>query len=325
MPLLPSTYRPPIPFRNAHFATIYSAKLRHVPKCSKQRERLTLPDGDFMDLDRIFSQNGSDHLVVLLHGLEGNSQRPYIQGQARYLVQQGLDVAALNFRGCSGIPNKRYESYNAGKTEDLHFVVQHLLSTNSYKRLSLVGFSLGGNMVLKYLGEGRSLPIELHRAAAISTPLDLHGSLQALNQFHNIVYRQTFLKYLRKKYRQKQQAFPERAGVPSRRIRSLIDFDEQYTAPAHGFVNAMAYYKKSSSMHYLAQIKHPVYILNAQNDTFLSKNCYPVVLASQSKNIYLETPFYGGHVGFYGPKNVYYNEQRTYQFLVEPLEQFYEN
>ncbi|MDC7994847.1 YheT family hydrolase [Altibacter sp. HG106] len=323
MPLVPSTYQPPLPFRNAHFATIFSAKLRRAPTLIQERERLQLPDGDFIDMDWSYGTDAR-HLALLLHGLEGNAQRPYIRGQAHHLNRKGIDVVAVNFRGCSGTPNKRFESYNAGKTDDLEWVIQHILKVKNYQRISLIGFSLGGNMVLKYLGEGRTLHKQLYRAAAISTPLDLHGSLQALNQFHNIVYRKTFLKYLRKKYRQKQQAFPNQITVAPRHIKTLIDFDEHYTAPAHGFSSALAYYNKSSSMHYLSNITLPVYLLNAKNDTFLSANCYPTALASQSKNIYLETPLYGGHVGFYGPQNVYYNERRTTQFLVEPLAHIYE-
>ena len=119
MPIIKSNFNPPLPFKNGHFATIYSAKLRPSPKLMQQRERLQLPDGDFMDIDWSFSEKNSRKVAILLHGLEGNAQRTYMKGQAKILNQNGWDVAAVNFRGCSGEANLSYQSYNAGKTEDL--------------------------------------------------------------------------------------------------------------------------------------------------------------------------------------------------------------
>ncbi len=210
MPLIQSNYNPKFPFKNGHFSTIYSAKLRPSPTLEQQRERLQLPDGDFMDIDWSFAEINQQKVAILLHGLEGNAQRAYIKGQAKILIENGWDVAAVNFRGCSGEANISYQSYNAGKTDDLEAVINSILKKDEYSEIALIGFSLGGNLLLKYLGERESFPKEIKKAVAISTPLSLKGSLESLNQFYNWVYRNSFLINLRKKYKAKMKDFPEK-------------------------------------------------------------------------------------------------------------------
>ena len=316
MPIITSNYKAGGLFKNGHFSTIYSAKLRVSPTVPQVRERITLNDGDFIDLDFTFSETESRKLAVLLHGLEGNAQRTYILGQAHILYQNGWDVCAVNYRGCSGEANLKYESYNAGKTADLEQVINHILSLDKYAEISLIGFSLGGNLLLKYLGERERVPSEITSGVAISSPLDLKGSLERLSQAQNWVYRTSFLIDMKSKYKNKMVRFPEEMNPTKlKNIKSLLDFDNIYTAPAHGFQDAYEYYQKNSSLQFLPQIKIPVLILNASNDTFLSTNCYPKALASGSKNIYLETPKHGGHVGFHKSHKIYYSEERTLQFL----------
>ncbi len=313
MPIISSNFKPPLFFRNAHFSTIYSAKLRPSPKLLQQRERIHLPDGDFLDLDWSHSEKNLRKVAIVLHGLEGNAQRTYIKGTGKILTQNGWNVAAVNFRGCSGEANNAYQSYNAGKTDDLETVIDYILKKDTYNEIALMGFSLGGNLILKYLGERTSFPIEIKKAVAISTPLSLKGSLESLNEFYNWVYRNSFLKNLRKKYRTKMKDFPEKM-TPSdyKKITSLLEFDNIYTAPAHGFKDAYDYYEKNSSLQFLPNIKIPVYLLNAENDTFLSSKCYPVELASKLKNLHLEIPKYGGHVGFHQTNKLYYSEKREF-------------
>lgn len=318
MPLIKSNYTPQFPFKNGHFSTIYSAKLRPSPKLLQQRERLQLPDDDFMDIDWSFAEKPSHKVAILLHGLEGNAQRIYIKGQAKILVKNGWDIAAVNFRGCSGEANLSYQSYNAGKTDDLEAVINSILKKDNYNEIALVGFSLGGNLVLKYLGERESFPKEIKKAVAISTPLSLKGSLESLNEFSNWIYQTSFLINLRKKYKAKMKDFPEKMTVSDyKKITSLLEFDNVYTAPAHGFKDAYEYYEKNSSLQFLPNIKIPVYILNAENDSFLSTDCYPIGLASKMKNLHLEIPKYGGHVGFHQTNKLYHSEVRTLQFLQE--------
>ena len=318
MPLIDSAYRPPSIFKNCHFSTIYSAKLRRTPKLLQYRERILLNDGDFIDLDFSNAVYPSAKTAVLLHGLEGNAQRTYIKGQAHILVHNGWNVCAVNYRGCSGEPNLKYKSYNAGKTDDLEEIINYLLQKGIHDEMALVGFSLGGNLLLKYLGEERNVPKELKKAVAISTPLSLKGSLEALSKPHNWIYRQAFLYDLRRKYHEKVRSFPNESlnGTPGK-IKSLLDFDNVYTAPAHGFKDAYDYYARNSSLQFLPNIDRSVLIINARNDSFLSPDCFPELLASESKNIYLETPKFGGHVGYYDPGGYYYSEKRVLQFLKE--------
>jgi predicted alpha/beta-fold hydrolase len=284
------------------------------------RERLDLLDSDFMDLDFSFADPSSGKIAILLHGLEGNAQRTYIKGQGKVLIENGWDVCAVNYRGCSGEPNRKYKSYNAGKTDDLDEIIRYILNKDKYSNIALIGFSLGGNLLLKYLGERIDVPKEISHAIAVSSPLSLKGSLESLTQFHNWVYRTSFLYHLRKKYKLKVSRFPEHASSSEiNKIKSLLAFDNIYTAPAHGFADAYDYYKKNSSLQFIPHIRIPTLILNAENDSFLSPLCYPRELASKLKNLYLEAPEYGGHVGFYQPGNTYYNETRALQFLQEDL------
>lgn len=316
MPIIPSAYRAHGPFQNGHFSTIYSAKLRRAPQLLQQRERVMLHDGDFMDLDFSFSKEPSRCLAIILHGLEGNAQRTYMKGQSFHLVQNGWDACAVNYRGCSGETNRSYTSYHAGKTDDLKEVIQYILSKDRYDKIALIGFSLGGNLLLKYLGENNNLPKEIYKAVAVSVPVQLKGSLERLSQWNNWIYRTAFLVDLKKKYRVKMQAYPESMSQSDlKKITSLKAFDDIYTAPAHGFMDAFDYYNQNSSLQFLSAITIPTLILNAKNDSFLSENCYPVSLADNSKNIYLEIPKFGGHVGFHKTDKCYYSEERALQFL----------
>lgn len=317
MPLVNNPYNPGFPFRNGHFSTIYSAKIRPAPKLEQKRHRLVLADKDFIDIDWSYSDKPSQKVTILLHGLEGNANRTYIKSQAKILNLNGWDTAAMNYRGCSGTPNLSYGSYNAGRTEDLHALLESILEQDKYQEIALLGFSLGGNMLIKYLGERNSIPKEIKKAVAISTPLNLEESLEALNQFENWVYRHSFLNNLRKKYKIKAAQFPEKKLVDFKEINSLLDFDNYYTAPAHGFRDAYDYYEKNSSLQFLPNIKIPIYLLNAKNDSFLSKNCFPYKLAEKIKSLYLETPEYGGHVGFHKTNELYYSEERALTFLNE--------
>lgn len=316
MPLVSSSYKAKGIFKNGHFSTVYSAKLRPSPSVKQKRERLILPDDDFLDIDWSLCNEPSRKVAILLHGLEGNAQRTYIKGQARHLISNGWNAAAINYRSCSGEPNKKYPSYNAGKTDDLESIINFILNKDRFSEIALVGFSLGGNLLLKYLGERQTIPKEITKGISISSPLSLKGSLEQLEQAQNWLYRTSFLYGLRSKFKAKMSQFPEKmTPADLKRIRSLFDFDTIYTARAHGFESAWDYYAKNSSLQFIPQITVPVLILNAQNDSFLSPECYPFDLASNSKNIYLETPKHGGHVGFHLSNKSYYSETRTLQFL----------
>lgn len=321
MPIIKSTYHPPVLFKNYHISTIYASVIRKVPPVAQSRERLELEDGDFLDLDWSYSSSGNtENLVILLHGLEGNAQRPYMLGMARYFNQNGWDVAAINFRGCSGEINRLYRSYNAGASEDLVQVVSHILSKNRYNNLALNGFSLGGNLMLKYLGEGNKLPSQLKAAVAISTPCDLHLSLKKLEESRNRIYSRRFVKKLKTQLYHREIHFPD--DLKKEQIAactSLYAIDELYTSRAHGYKNALEYYGQCSSLQFIEKISLPTLLINAKNDGFLSENSSPIAVAQSNPNFHLEIPEYGGHVGFIQKKKQTYTEERSLEFIASFL------
>ncbi|NJB71263.1 hypothetical protein GGR42_001725 [Saonia flava] len=320
MPLLASIYNPPLFYKSGHLSTIYSGLFRKVNGVEQKRERIYLVDGDFLDLDWSFSEKESAKVVILLHGLEGDAQRPYITGSAKQFNLAGYDACAVNYRACSGESNALFCSYHSGATDDLDAVIQHILKTKVYTEIYIKGFSLGGNLLLKYLGERDDIPKEVKAGLAISVPCSLYSSLKQLMSFQNIPYSNRFKKHLIKKLRIKQQQFPDNisdADIAS--IKTLKDFDDIYTSRAHGFIDAMDYYEKCSSLQFLPKIKIPTLIINAKNDSFLGPECYPHKEAESNHNIFLEIPKYGGHVGFYGPQNITYTEKRVIKFLQESI------
>ncbi|WP_290700489.1 alpha/beta fold hydrolase [Lacinutrix sp.] len=316
MPILSTTYKPKFIFRNGHLSTIYSGLLRKVEGVTQKRERLTLPDNDFLDLDWSYTTKKTNQLLIVLHGLEGNAQRHYMLGAVKMANQNNIDAVCVNFRSCSGEVNKSFQSYHSGKTDDLASVIKYITDHLHYNTIFLKGFSLGGNVILKYLGKNIEIPKQIKGAVTVSVPVYLKGSLEKLMSSENYMYSKKFLKNLRKKLKDKQQLFPEKIkNEDFKNIKTLKDFDDVYTSKAHGFIDAYDYYKKSSSLQFLENIKIPTLLINAQNDSFLSKECYPIEAAKQNSNLYLEMPKYGGHVGFFDSKNVYYSEKRMLEFI----------
>jgi len=315
MPILNTTYKPSIFFRNGNIATIYSGLIRKVT-LEQKRERITLSDGDFLDLDWSFAKQKSNKLIILLHGLEGNAQRPYVTGPAKLFNENGVDAVCVNFRGCSGEPNIKYRSYHSGATEDLEEVITHILDNKNYTEIYINGFSLGGNMTLKYVGENQELPEQIKGVIAVSVPCFLEGSANELHKLKNKPYAIRFKKHLVEKLKPKLLQFPENISAEEiRSIKLLKDFDAIYTSKAHGFKDAKEYYTKSSSLQFLPSINVPTLIINALNDSFLSPECYPIKEAKNNKNIHLEMPNYGGHVGFVSKGKYYYNELRALEFI----------
>ena len=318
MPIIESTYKAPYFFRNGHVSTIYSGLIRRVNGIEQTRERLILPDNDFIDLDWSYTEQKSDKLIIILHGLEGNGQRPYITGVAKLFNNNKFDAVCVNFRGCSGEDNLQYRSYHSGATEDLEAVINHILKTTTYSEISINGFSLGGNMLLKYLGERHNIPNEIKAGIAVSVPCDLYGSCQELHKVKNLAYHQNFKNYLVRRLRRKQKLHADKLSIEAiKSIKTLKDFDDVYTSKAHGFKDALDYYSQCSSLQFLPTIKTPTLILNALNDSFLSPECYPVKEAKQNAQLFLEMPKYGGHVGFHLYGKSYYNEKRALEFVLE--------
>lgn len=309
-----SKYRPTLLLRNSHFNTVYANIARSLNDVVYERQRLDTPDGDFLDLD--WSRVGSDRLVFLLHGLEGSTQRPYTRGMIRYFNQQGWDGVGMNFRGCSGEPNRLLRTYHVGETGDVHFVLEHLTELDRYREIVLIGFSLGGNVTLKYVGEqsDKINPV-LKKAVAFSVPCHVPSANVYFNHWQNTIYMQRFMKPLNEKFRYKAIQFPHKLAVPERLPRNFDEFDELFTAPVHGFDSAMDYWTKNSSLQFLDRIRIPTLLVNAVDDTFLSPACYPGEIAEQNEQFYLEMPKWGGHCGFANFSDIFWSERRAFEFV----------
>ncbi len=298
MPLIESTYQPKFPFTNTHFNTLFRTFFTHE-SVSYNRERLELSDGDFMDLD--FSKVGSETIVIALHGLEGSSNSKYIIAVAKQLNKNSMDVVAVNFRGCSGEMNRVLSSYHSGRTEDLDAVVQYIKKTYLYKNIILLGYSLGGNMTLKYVGEqAQNILKEISCAIAVSVPCDLASSSKALAKPRNTIYMKRFLRTLKPKTVLKLNDFPD-SFIDKEAIlnaKNFYDYDTLFTAPVNGFNSAEDYWEQSSSKPYLEKIAIPTLLITAQDDTFLLEDCFPYKIAKNHDSLFFETPKFGGHVGF---------------------------
>ena len=312
-------YQSPFYLFNGHLQTIVPSLWRTVPDVDYQRERLELPDGDFLDLDwsRLPEHRPTDGFAIVSHGLEGDASRPYMRGMVRALNRTGLDALAWNYRSCGGEMNRLLRSYHLGDTADLDLVLRHALATGRYRRAYLLGFSAGGNVTLKYLGEDAAhVPTEVQRAAVFSVPTDLQASSEHIGRPQNQVYMRRFLKSLRQKIRDKAALLPGQVDLEGlEALRNFPQFDDKYTAPMHGFDSAEAYYRHASSGRYLSGIQIPTLVVNAQNDPFLPASCYPREVAANSPFVFLETPSEGGHVGFAESSGEYYSERRAVEFL----------
>ncbi len=309
-----STYEAPVWLAGGHLQTIHPVLFRKVPLVTGRKERLELDDGDFLDLE--WAGKDGERLAIISHGLEGCSRAKYVQGMAGALLRRGWDVLAWNYRGCGDQPNRLTTFYHSGKTEDLDLVIRHALSVHPAKEIDLIGFSLGGNLTLKYVGErGNGIHPAIHRAVAFSAPCDLASCSAKLSERQNRIYMARFLKTLRAKVREKDSRFPgilNTDGLDA--MRSFADFDDRFTAPLHGFKGADDYWKRSSSRQFLGDITIPTLLVNAANDPILGTACYPYEEAASSDSLFLETPSQGGHVGF-GSGAEYWSETRAAEFL----------
>lgn len=319
MPLLESTYRPPRGFANGHLQSIWPAVVRRVPAVPWKRERIPTPDDDFLDLD-IWAQGGR-RVVVLSHGLEGNANQPYIRGMAHAFHRAGWDVVAWNCRGCSGEVNRQLRFYHSGSSDDLGTVVDHVLATDRWPQVALVGFSLGGNQTLKYLGEqGDAVDARLVGAVAFSVPCDLAASSVRLGEWQNRIYMARFMKTLREKVRRKERSFPGQLALEGLdEMRTFRQFDDRYTAPLHGFADAEDYWQQCGSVRFLADIRVPALMVNAADDPFLAGGCFPREQAEASEWFHLEVPRHGGHVGFVSRGGTYWSEARARAFLEQTV------
>jgi len=307
----PDAYLPRFFLRNGHLNTIWAYLFRNASKLPFERILLTTPDDDFLDVDIFASRNGK--CAVLVHGLEGSSSSSYMTSMSQVLHLKGWDVAALNLRGCSGRDNKQYYAYHSGQTDDLELLCNYLC--DKYANIVLLGFSLGGNVVLKYAGS-RVVPQAVKAVIGISVPIHLRSTALKLEQWQNYFYSLRFLNSLKSKLKKKVEKFKTQSlSIEIDTIRTIRQFDEVYTAPANQFTDADDYYKKSSSVNFLENISVPFLLINALDDPFLTHECFPLPSVSVG-DAHFVFPKYGGHVGFWTNKGKHSkHEEWVLQFL----------
>jgi uncharacterized protein len=342
MPLIQNAdYQAPFWLPDGHSQTIFPSVFRKVTGVDYVRERISTPDGDFLDLDnspltpeggildstflntlsksvsKVPPSGAEGAIVIFSHGLEGDTSRQYITGMVKNFNANGFDCLAWNFRSCSGEINQTKRFYHSGATDDLETIVKYSLS-KGYDKIYLVGFSLGGNLTLKYLGEkGQNLYPEIQKAVTFSVPLHLSSSSKKIGW----LYTKRFNKSLTKKVLEKSQRFPEFQIDTSNiaKIKTLKDFDDAYTSQLHGFIDAEDYYERNSSLYFLDKINIPTLIINAQNDPFLSKECFPFEKIKSMEKVYFQAPKMGGHCGFYPDdyRGVLWSEKRALEWVME--------
>ena len=314
-----SSYRAPRLFTNGHVQTIYASQFRKITKLDYENERIKTNDDDFLDLS--WSKVGGNKLILVLHGLEGSTDSNYIHAVIKYFNKQGWDGVGLNFRGCSHEMNLQLRTYHSGETTDLDQVIKHLSSIYDYEEIGIVGFSLGGNVTLKYAGEqAEKINSKILKVAAVSAPVDLNGCSIHLEAFNNTIYRNNFLKHLKLKTLAKAQQYPDVIDLTGLdKIKTFYEFDNKYTSQLNGFKDARDYYTKSSSLPYIPKIAIPSLLVNAVDDSFLSESSYPKALATNSKTFHFEMPKRGGHVAFveFNQDQTFWIEKRLFSFFTE--------
>lgn len=309
--------------RGPHAQTLLGAALRGArPPLPLERVEIATPDGDFLHLDRPPGPTEGPQ-VLLLHGLAGSSRSGIIQSMMSHLARLGLGSQAMNLRGCSGVPNRAPSLYHAGRSEDLEAVVEHLLARPGAASLALVGFSLGGNLLLKWLGErGATLPARIRCAAAVSVPYDLGACSHALEASPlSRLYRRVLIGRLKARVRGWMGRHPGRLdpGVLAR-VRTFEEFDELITAPLHGFRGAADYWARCSARAWLEPIACPTLLLSSHDDPFLPEGQLDSLTCSENPHLVRDLPAHGGHLGFLDPRLEGWCEARIGAFLSDHLQ-----
>lgn len=306
---------------NKHLQTLWPTLCRRpIHDIAITRERFELPDGDFVDLD--WSGSGHGPIVVLLHGLEGSIDSPYAKGMLHAISRQGWRGVLMHFRCCSGERNRLPRTYHSGETGDINIVVQALSRREPHVPMAAMGFSLGGNVLLKWLGESGQSNV-LKAAIAISVPFELDKSVARINQGFSKLYQWHLLRSLYFKMQWKFREQPAPVVIPAlSELHTIRDFDKAITAPLHGFTSVEEYYAKSSCRQYLHNIHVPTLLVQAKDDPFMTQDLLPSS-NELSSAITLELTDKGGHVGFISgssPWQVeYWLEKRVPMFLKKYL------
>jgi predicted alpha/beta-fold hydrolase len=325
-----NSYRAPAWLPGGHVQTVYAALLAPRPRVRYRRERWDTPDGDFVDLDWIVNpapeprrinlmDPSSVPLVVLFHGLEGSSRSHYARSLMAEVSRRGWRGAVVHFRGCGGEPNRLPRAYHSGDCAEADWILRRFAANRAGAPVYAAGFSLGGNMLLKWLGEtGASAGEVVDRAAAVSAPVDLMAAGEALDRGFNLIYRRHFLVTMKKKALEKLKHYPELYDAARVRAASTLrEFDDLVTAPLHGFAGVDDYWTRASSKPWLRHIAVPTLMINARDDPFLPCGALPAP-HEVSPSVLLEQPDSGGHVGFISghfPGNLQWVPRRILEFF----------
>ncbi|HBI22186.1 MAG TPA: hydrolase [Legionella sp.] len=316
-----SAFKPAWWLTNAHAQTLYSTLMRRVKAPIDQVERLELPDGDFIDLAWACNGLPADApLVIFLHGLGGGVSSTYVAGQLMAYNRAGWRGVLMHFRGASQEPNRLPRAYHSGDTGDLDFLMNTLAAREPNTKKALVGVSMGGNVVLKWLGEQGAQSLA-QAAVAVSVPYQMRLVADRIHQGFSRVYQKHLLQRLRAVFRRKWEAYPDASPCSLKDLESLRcfwTFDEHVTAPLHGFSHVHAYYREASSRQYLTRITTPTLLIHALDDPFMTPDVLPR-LDELSPQVTLELSRQGGHVGFVAGrmpgKAEYWLDQRVPAFL----------
>jgi uncharacterized protein len=287
-------FKPAWWLRSPHLQTLWPVFFKKRHKLVLTREQVELDDGDFIDL--CWSKKDSGKTVIVLHGLEGSLKSHYANGILYQLEQAGYRPVFMHFRGCSGRPNRLPRAYHSGETGDLSFIVEHINNTLGNYPYAVIGFSLGGNVLLKWLGEtAGENPVQ--KAVAVSVPFKLHDAARRLESGLSKIYREHLLKSLRQTYVDKFKIMQSPLTVDVQQLKSFWDYDDKVTAPLHGFAGAQDYYDRCSSRQFLKNIRVPTRIIHSLDDPFMYESTVPKD-EELSDCIDFMLAGHGGHVGF---------------------------
>ncbi|HEY2850688.1 MAG TPA: alpha/beta hydrolase [Gemmatimonadaceae bacterium] len=327
MPELISKFEPAWWLPGPHLPTIWGKMARRREPAHDRLERLATPDGDHVTLVRMGRMTAGVPHLFILHGLEATISAKYAHGLFAEARKRGWSADMLMFRSCEGEINSARRFYHSGETSDLDFVLRTLIAREPAAKLLVCGVSLGGNVVLKWLGEqGKDVPAQVERAAAVSVPFDLEAGASRLERGFARVYGRHFLTTLVAKTIRKLERYPDLCDIGRlRRVKTIFEFDDLVTAPLHGFDGAHDYYRRSSSILYLDQVRVPTLLLSAWNDPFLPQEILASVrnIAKGNQSLFVEFSQTGGHVGWVsGPPwaERYYMESRVVEWMAECLD-----
>lgn len=322
MPLIDgSSYPGPPKFLfNGHLETIFPDLFSKPGKVTYERTRFTLSDGDFLDLD--WMRQDADRLVILSHGLVGSSDRPYILRAAKFYYEKGWDVLAWNCRSCGGEINNAFRLYHHGEIEDFTELLNWLDREKSYKSMALIGYSMGGSIVMKYAGvTSDAISPKIKAVVSFCAPFEIEPCAQNMDHRKNAIYSYVFRRDIKEKLYLKDKQFPGRLDLDRiNKAKSWREFDEHFSARINGFSSADEFYYHASVKHFLSGLSVPTLSVNPINDPIIPYEVVPLAFAKQNKNLHAELPKRGGHVGFSLPKADFsWMEYRSVEFIEQFL------